>query len=176
VNLRKHWVVEIIQTVEGITVLKNKAIYHFVSICCLCLFAASSYAAPADKKDAVQIKLESFKVTVKDGKEVLGDGSQAKPGDVLEYRAIYKNVSKSPVRNLAATLPVPAAMEYVAQTANPVGAEATTDKKNFAPVPLLRANKEPIPTKEYRALRWHVATLAADQSFVVSARMKVSQQ
>ncbi len=156
--------------------LKNKAVSHFLSLCCLCLLAATSFAAPADKKDAVQIKLESFKVVVKDGKEALADGGQAKPGDVLEYRATYKNVSKNAVRNLAATLPVPEAMEFVAKTASPVGAEATTDKKNFALIPLVRANKEPVPTKEYRALRWHVPELAADQSFVVSARMKVSQQ
>jgi uncharacterized repeat protein (TIGR01451 family) len=154
-------------------VLKNKIVGSFLALCCL--VSVASYAAPADKKDAVQIKLESFKVVVKEGKETLADGSQAKPGDTLEYRATYKNVSKSAVRNLAATLPVPEGMEYAAKTANPVNAEASIDKKNFAPMPLVRANK-PIPTKEYRALRWHVPELVADQAFVVSARMKVSQQ
>lgn len=38
------------------------------------------------------------------------------------------------------------------------------------------AKKQPIPTKEYRALRWKLQELGADKSIVVSARMKVNQE
>lgn len=157
--------------------LKTKMIYRFLSFCCLCLLVATSYAAPTNKNEAVQINLQLFKVVLKDGKEALVDAKETKPGETVEYRATYKNVSKSAVRNLKATLPVPDGMEYVAKTVNPANAEASTDKKSFAVMPLMRSNgKDVIPTKEYRAVRWLVPELAADKSFVVSARMKVAQQ
>ncbi|MDO8417887.1 MAG: hypothetical protein Q7S87_16930 [Agitococcus sp.] len=141
---------------------------------------ASANAAPTAtpaKKDAVQINLELFKVTSKDGKETLVGAKEAKPGETLEYRATYKNISKAAVRNLAATLPVPKGMEYLIKSASPAGAEATIDEVTFAPIPLIDAvKKEVIPASQYRALRWKVSELGANKSIVVSARMKVSQQ
>ena len=137
---------------------------------------AAPTASPA-KKDAVQINLELFKVVSKDGKETLVSAKETKPGEILEYRATYKNVSKSPVRNLAATLPVPKGMEYQIKTAIPAGAEATIDNVTYSAIPLIDATKkELIPTSQYRALRWKVGELAAEKSIVVSARMKISQQ
>ena len=137
---------------------------------------AAPTANPA-KKDAVQINLELFKVVSKDGKETLISAKETKPGETLEYRATYKNISKAAVRNLAATLPVPKGMEYLIKTASPAGAEATIDDVTFAPIPLIDAvKKEMIPANQYRALRWKVPELGADKSIVVSARMKVSQQ
>ncbi len=144
------------------------------------VFAAQVTAAPvaaSAKKEAVQINLELFKVVTKDGKESLVDAKQAKPGETLEYRATYKNVSKAAVRNLAATLPVPKGMEYQMKTAMPAGAQATIDNVTYSAVPLIDATKkEPVPTSQYRALRWKVAELGAEKSIVVSARMKISQQ
>jgi len=143
------------------------------------LMAVSATAAPADKKSAVQINLEQFKVSVKEGKEVkepMVDGTPIKLGEVIEYRATYKNVSTGPVRKLVAKLDVPQGTEYVAKSVNPVAAEASVDKVNFAPIPLIGADKKEVPVKDYRALHWRVSELGAGQSFVVSARMKVSTQ
>lgn len=163
-----------IRTVAHIKLLKN--VIFFV---CSCLLVAQANAAPtvAAKKEAVQINLELFKIVAKDGKETLVAAKETKPGEVLEYRATYKNVSKSAVRNLVATLPVPKGMEYQVKTANPVGAEATIDSVTFSAIPLIDATKkEVIPPSQYRALRWKVPELGADKSIVVSARMKISQQ
>jgi len=79
---------------------------------------------------------------------------------------------------LVATLPVPKGLEYEARSANPLAtAEASIDNVTFATVPLMDADKkQPIPTKQYRALRWKLQELGAEQSIVVSARMKVSQE
>lgn len=144
-------------------------------------FMTSANAAPTTtspaKKDAVQINLELFKVVSKDGKETLVTAKETKPGETLEYRATYKNISKAAVRNLAATLPVPKGMEYLIKSAHPAGGEATIDEVTFAPIPLIDAvKKEIIPAHQYRALRWKVPELGAEKSIVVSARMKVSQQ
>lgn len=162
------------------TVAHLKFFNTFVMFLISFLFAAQVTAAPAAvpaKKEAVQINLELFKVVTKDGKETLVGAKEAKPGETLEYRATYKNVSKAPVRNLAATLPVPKGMEYQIKTAIPAGAEATIDNVTYSAIPLIDATKkELIPTSQYRALRWKVGELAAEKSIVVSARMKISQQ
>ena len=145
------------------------------------LFALQVQAAPtaaAAKAEPVKVQLEQFKVTVNgEGKEVLSVVKEAKPGEVLEYRATYKNVSTKPVSDLIATLPIPPSTQYQLKTATPsAGAEATIDTVTFAPVPLMTADKKPVPAKDYRALRWKVASLKAGDAIVVSIRVKVNQE
>lgn len=148
------------------------------------LFALQVNAAPtvaASKSEPVKVVLEQFKVSVGgDGKELLATlkaKDDVKPGEVLEYRASYKNVSTKPVSDLVATLPVPSGTQYVAKTAMPsVGAEATIDTVTFAPVPLIGTDKKTIPAKEYKALRWKVPSLKAGDAVVVSMRVKVNQE
>lgn len=139
----------------------------------------SALAAPA--AEPVKVTLQAFKVVVADGKESLVESKSAKPGEVLEYRAVYSNVSQKNIKNLAASLPVPAGMEYVAQSVRPADAKASTDGVNFAAVPLMRKKAdgktdEPVPVAEYRALRWTVAALQPGKTFEVSARMRVASK
>ena len=49
--------------------------------------------APAIVRAAgdVSVVLTAQRVAVVDGKEVLGPAEQASPGDVIEYRAVYRN-------------------------------------------------------------------------------------
>lgn len=127
--------------------------------------------------------LEVHKVTgAAAGKEQRTAAAAAKPGDVLEYRATYKNVSDAPLRGVMATLPVPATgMEYLANSALPGGVEASIDGVQFAPAPLRRLVKLPdgkqqqqlVPTTEYRFLRWPLGDLPAGASKSVTARMRV---
>ena len=164
-----------IRTVVHIKIFNSLAVF-FATLLFVTHVNAAPTANPA-KKDAVQINLELFKVTSKDGKEALVSAKETKPGETLEYRATYKNISKAAVRNLLATLPVPKGMEYLSKSASPAGAEATIDEVTFSPIPLIDAvKKEMIPANQNRALRWKVPELGADKSIVVSARMKVSQQ
>lgn len=127
--------------------------------------------------------LEAHLVVAANGKERFAAASAAKPGDVLEYRATYKNVSKAPLRAVMATLPVPAAgVEYLSNSAMPAGpVEASLDGLQFAPVPLKRLVKTPdgkqqqqlVPAAEYRFLRWPLGDLPAGASKTVSARVRV---
>ena len=73
---------------------------------------------------------------------------KAKPGDVIEYRATYRNQSDSGVKKLDATLPIPAGTEYLAKSA--------------------------VPAAEYRFLRWSLGTLGAHGQQSVRARVRVS--
>lgn len=133
--------------------------------------------------EPLSVTLEANKVILAaGGKEQLVSASEAKPGDVLEYRAIYRNISKQPLRTVMATLPVPATgVEYLLDSGTPEGVEASVDGVKFAAVPLKRMVKTPdgkqqqqlVPATEYRFLRWPLGDLPAGASKAVSARVRV---
>ncbi len=104
----------------------------------------------------------------------------ARPGDLIQYTATYRNTGKAAVRDLDATLPIPADTEYVASSARPQDAKASVDGRSFAAMPLVRrvvrdgkSVEEPVALREYRYLRWHAAELGAGQALEFTARVKV---
>ncbi|HEV2987681.1 MAG TPA: hypothetical protein VG759_04520 [Candidatus Angelobacter sp.] len=132
----------------------------------------------------VKVALTASKITKVDGTEKKEPGDKAKPGDVIEYVAEYKNSDKKPVQDVVATLPVPAGMEYVPSTAEPGQLMASTSDGKYAPAPLKRAvrgadgkvTQELVPYSEYRSLRWNLGVMAGGTSKTVRARMKVKAQ
>ena len=78
-------------------------------------------------------------------------------------------------------MPVPVGTTFIADSAQPAQAQASTDSIRFAPMPLMRTVKQPdgkerqeaVPLAEYRALRWEIGTLAAGGSAVVSLRARI---
>jgi uncharacterized repeat protein (TIGR01451 family) len=142
------------------------------------LFAPAFARAASD----LSVVLTAQRVTVVNGKEAFASAVQARPGDVIEYRAEYRNTGEHSVKQLAATLPVPRGMEYLPRTAVPSVLLASTDGKNFAPVPLLRRVKladgrevvREVAPADYRYLRWTIGTLGTRQSRTVAARVRVS--
>lgn len=132
----------------------------------------------------VKVLLIASKIINADGTEKKESGDKAKPGDVIEYVAEYKNPDKSSVKDVVATLPVPAGMEYLPNTAMPSQVMASTSDGKFAPVPLKRAvrgadgkvTQELVPYSEYRSLRWGLGDLSGGTSKSVRARMKVRTQ
>ena len=153
--------------------------------CAFVLPLTIQYALAQNAQD-VQVALKALRVTVsedkEDKKETLVAADQVKPGDVIEYQATYTNTTARSVRNLQATLPIPATLEYVADTAKPTQVWASLDGKTFQSVPLMRkrvtANgqqtTEAVPLREYRFLRWNIGELGARKSVVVMARAKVA--
>ncbi len=149
-----------------------------LGLVCLGVFVQSAAFAGDD----VAVSLTAQRVTVSHGKEAFVSADHARPGEVIEYRATYRNTGASAVQDLSATLPVPAGLAYVPRTANPVRLSASTDGKSFEPVPLKRPVKladgraamVEVPASEYRYLRWSIGTLAAKSSRTVRARMRVA--
>src|SRR5262252_8196671 len=86
----------------------------------------------------VKVVLTANKIVLVNGKEQKESSDKAKPGEVIEYVAEYRNTGKAPVTNVVATLPVPAGMEFVPEAAQPQQVLARTDEKTYAPVPLKR--------------------------------------
>jgi uncharacterized repeat protein (TIGR01451 family) len=116
------------------------------------------------------------------GRESFEPATEAKPGQVVEYRAAYRNPTASSVRDVQATLPIPQGTEYVVSTARPAPALASIDGRTFETLPLKRRVKlangqtvvREVPLSEYRYLRWSLGAIAAKSTESVSARVRVS--
>jgi uncharacterized repeat protein (TIGR01451 family) len=129
----------------------------------------------------VKVVLTASKIVKTDGSEQKLPGEKAKPGDVIEYVATYKNSDNKPVTNVTATLPVPRGMEYLPNTASPERVMASTDDEHYEAVPLKhkvtdkngKTVEELVPYSEYRSLRWQLGSLAGGAAKDVKARMKV---
>lgn len=144
--------------------------------------ALSSATAFSAEQPLVTVSLSSHRVSKNaSGTESIHSGESAKPGEILEYRAIYKNSGKAAAGSLQGTLPVPDEMEFVPDSALPAGVLASTDGKNYAVAPLTRkvklangtlVNRE-VPVAEYRSLRWNLKDLSPGTSVTVRARMKI---
>lgn len=147
-----------------------------------CVLVATFAPALAFADGDVRVALTAQRVTLVDGKEVLVPADEARPGDVLEYRVVYRNDGRNAVREVNATLPVPNGLEYLPKSAAPAAVLASTDGRTFAPVPLVRSERTPdgrevireVPLAEYRALRWTIGSLAAKESRTVRARVRVA--
>lgn len=105
----------------------------------------------------------------------------AKPGDVLEYVADYKNNGKNAAKSLEATLPIPVGTEYIPDSARPSASQASVDGATFESLPLKRKVKQadgklveqPVPYADYRFLRWPARDLDAGKILAYSTRVKV---
>ena len=132
----------------------------------------------------VKVNLVASKIVSVDGTEHKQSADKAKPGEVIEYVAEYQNSDKASVKNVMATLPVPAGLEYLPQSSLPQTMMASTDGNTYAPAPLKRSVRgtdgkmveELVPYAEYRSLRWNLGDIAGGTSKSVKARMKVKTQ
>jgi uncharacterized repeat protein (TIGR01451 family) len=119
-----------------------------------------------------------------DSKEKFERADKANPGDIIEYKAVYRNTGKKTATNVLATIPAPLGTDYIPGSAKPADVSASLDGKEFAPVPLKRKVKLPsgkeelqdIPYQEYRFIRWDIKTLAPGKSSTVSLRVKISTE
>jgi uncharacterized repeat protein (TIGR01451 family) len=144
--------------------------------------AVCGWNAQAQKAGTdVETRLEARKVVAAaDGKETFAPADQARPGDVIEYVATYRNTTRQPVRNLDGTLPIPQQTEFLPGSQKPAQAEASLDGRTYAPMPLTRKVQrngatvdEAVPARDYRFLRWHADVLGAEKSVAFTARVRV---
>jgi uncharacterized repeat protein (TIGR01451 family) len=149
----------------------------------LCMFAAGLALGHAVWAQAspVSSQLLAQRVDMVAGKPVLKPAGDGKPGETLQYSATYRNTGTAAAAKLLATVPVPPGTTFIAASAEPAQAQASTDGTTFAPIPLTRlvkqadgsTRKEPVPLADYRALRWEIGTLAAGATTVVSLRTRI---
>jgi len=129
------------------------------------------------------VRLESRKVVAAaDGKETFAAAESAKPGDVIEYTATYRNTTRQAIKGLEATIPVPSNTEFVAGSQRPAQAKASLDARTWGDMPLKRKVvrdgrevEEQVPVREYRYLRWFPGELGGDKTMTFTARVRVVQ-
>jgi uncharacterized repeat protein (TIGR01451 family) len=140
-------------------------------------------AAPlhAQQPGPIDVRLESRKVIpAAEGKESFAPATTAKPGDVIEYVATYRNTARQPISGLEATIPIPGNTEFIPGSARPDSAKASVDSRSWADMPLKRKVRrdgrevdEQVAVREYRYLRWFPGELGADKSMTFTARVRV---
>lgn len=141
------------------------------------LMSGIAHAEAPVAKPPVSVELSAYQVSINaKGESVAKPLKQAKPNDIIEYRAIYTNNTAKSVNGLVATLPIPADTQFLAKS-TPAQAQASTDGVNFAAMPLKRKSGTQtvnVPLQEYRALRWTIAELPAGKSITVTAQTRVN--
>jgi uncharacterized repeat protein (TIGR01451 family) len=151
------------------------------SLALACVLAAFAAAPAAHAAGDVTVELTANRVTKAQGRDVLSAADQARPGDVIQYKALYKNGGKGEASGFAATLPIPRGTHYVPGSASPRRVEASLDGRTFAPVPLVRKVRtadgrtvtREVPASEYVALRWPLGVLPAQAAREVTARVRI---
>lgn len=166
----------------------NRAFRRMKYIFGACCLAASPKGANAQQD--LTVTLEANVIAVQpDGAARERPAERASPGDVIEYKATYRNVGTRRVDGVQATLPVPRGTRLVVQGAAPAETPpggplpplASQDGRLFGPTPLQetfrtpdgRSATRPLPWDAYRFLRWPLGSLAAGQARTVTARVRV---
>jgi uncharacterized repeat protein (TIGR01451 family) len=145
---------------------------HGVSASAAPATAAAAVALTASAPDSpLTVVLSVKKIVIKDKKEVRIDADNAAPGDVLEYRADYKNVGTVALSKAVVTLPVPMHTTFIEGSSQPAG--ATASNRNAITVFMSPPLLQQAPGDAIGALRWTVAKLAPGQTATVSARVRV---
>ncbi len=147
----------------------------------LLLLGSLSWVAAAANND-LAISLQARKVIAQtNGREQLQPAERAFPGEVIQYDARYANQSGRPLRQIQPTLPIPAGMTYLKDSAKPAPVKASLDGKTFEAIPLHRQVQLPdgkvelheVPATEYRALRWYISELAPGSQTNLVARTRL---
>ncbi|WP_201606790.1 hypothetical protein [Psychrobacter immobilis] len=143
----------------------------------LATIASSSLLNIAHAEDALKMELTANQVIKNaEGKTVYKPVRTAPAGTVIQYKANYTNTINKDINDLMVTLPIPANMTFTGD-AMPASAQASTDGKNYAEMPLMRkvdGKMVKIPYSEYRTLRWNIKLLPAKKSAAVALNTTVN--
>jgi uncharacterized repeat protein (TIGR01451 family) len=148
---------------------------------CAAEAADASGVSPTGQPSPLDITLTVKKIVRVHGEDRRLDASHAEPGDVLEYRAEYKNIGETPLSTLSATLPLPEHTELVIGSVYPAGAEVSrrSAKEKFSLLPVTeeggRGSRKDGASSgaQYGALRWNIEKLAPGKIVAVGARVRV---
>ena len=162
------------------TICRSSKIGPFLALALFGSLLCSSVWSAASSND-LKLDLKAFKVIRKGDQETLVSADKVKPKEVIEYQVRYVNTGEKTLRNIRATLPIPASLVFLSGSSAPSGAMASLDGKSFAAMPLKRKVKLAdgtmkvvmVPYSEYRFLRWSLDELAAGKSVTVKARARL---
>jgi uncharacterized repeat protein (TIGR01451 family) len=162
--------------------MKHTWIKYLAAVAAVILIAIPALAAD---KGSITVELTSRKVvSATNGNDKLERADKAKPGDVIEYTAVYRNKGKGNATNVKGIIPVPKGTVFIPGSAKPSQINASLDDKEYTPLPLKRKMTLPsgkvelrdVPYEQYRYIRWDLKTLSPGKSATVSVRVKISTE
>ena len=131
------------------------------------VLAVTAFSAVTADEEPLSSELAAFVVLeTEDGSEKMEPAESVVPGDLIEYRINYQNNGEEAISGLVVTGPVPAGVEYVAESAatdESHNLEVSTDNgETWAIEPVVRtvtdesgeAREEIVPPSEYTHVRW----------------------
>ena len=152
-------------------------IFNALRISLLATVASSCLLNIAHADDALKMELTSNQVVKNsEGKTIYTPVRTAPAGTVIQYKATYINTINKDINDLMVTLPIPTNMTFTGE-AVPASAQASTDGKNYADMPLMRkvdGKMVKVPYSEYRTLRWNIKLLPAKKSAAVALNTTVN--
>ncbi|MDQ8193924.1 hypothetical protein QEH59_05780 [Coraliomargarita sp. SDUM461004] len=135
-----------------------------------------SMSALAAQSDPLVAQIDAYIVTTDpDSAEVLELAEVANPGDIILYRATFKNQSDTALTAVQPVIPIPAGLEYIEGSAKPAPQEVSLDGITFESLSAVNASGEPVDTTAFRALRWSIDALESDVPFTAELRARLVQ-
>ncbi|WP_296237573.1 hypothetical protein [Psychrobacter sp. UBA5136] len=148
--------------------MKRLSLLKMISSAALFSIASSNVAFA---NNGVKMELITNKVVKEErGKTVYVPVRTASAGTIIQYKATYTNTLAQDINDLTVTLPIPSSMTFTGE-AYPISAQASTDGKNYADMPLMRQLAGKViktPLSEYRYVRWNIKFLPAKKTATVS--------
>jgi uncharacterized repeat protein (TIGR01451 family) len=137
-------------------------------------FAVPSMAQSENKERAIKLEIAQTK---KVGSKLvpINKNSSVKPGDVIVYSIVAKNVTDRTIKNLNINQKIQAGTVYESGSATTaIGAELTFSVdggENYSAKPLL--NKKPAAASAYTNVRWLFPTVAPNSKSIFSYAVTV---
>jgi uncharacterized repeat protein (TIGR01451 family) len=135
--------------------MRSKVFFLSLFLCC------SFWAFAQD--NPVAVRLEIYVVNVVDGQEELKEATQARPGQMVEYRLFATNTGDTtlPAGTVVITGPIPEGTAFVADSATPSSdsllTEYSVDGTAFYEPPILvgaDGQRTVAKPTDYKAVRW----------------------
>lgn len=139
---------------------------------CVLAIALMVPVASAQQESPLGVTLVALKPALDaDGKETLINAAEATPGQLLIYRATYRNNDATDMKSIVATLPVPAGLAYQEASAKPAAVQASVDGKIFFDV---AHPPKDAPAASWRVIRWAPhPVLSPGKEFTVEINARV---
>lgn len=147
----------------------------FLLIALLGFGLAASVSAQATKEPLTVDFSVRKQVATEGGKAEWVAGQEAKPGDLLQYTAVYTNEGQGRLTGIKAVIPIPSEVTCMPETAQPTPTEASLDGVEFLPWEVvLAAVADAQNPVSIRSVRWSVSELPTGAKFEASVRAKVN--
>lgn len=143
------------------------------------LIGSLTLSAPAFAKPDISLVMETKKITMKNGKEVLSDVKAVAPGDTLLYTIKVSNKGDSRALEVEPTGNIPANTVYLPENNPKYQALYSIDNSTFQVLPKMKVleNGKTVekvaPVSMYKRIKWVLKKVDPKETFNMNYRVKV---